>query len=398
MKIAIIGAGIAGLTTAHALASEGHEVTVLERRASAAEEGSFAHAGLAGPAFAALGLPPVQRRWPTGLANLGWLLRQRLQRKGKRALHQRAAAAALARHSALRMEELRERLGLDHERGTGLLVLLRSPRAERQAQATVELLRTVGVACETLKPDQARRIEPALSADTPLHAALHFAGEPFANSRQFGLLLRADAERMGARFEFNKTVSHLDPARPTTLVMALRQSVREFDAVVVCAGAASAALLRPLGIRIPLAMLYGYAVSAPVREYLNAPRNCALHDLRDGISISRLGHWVRVSGLAEIGGTPVRRHKDALEKLYRNLQDWYPGAAQIGKLQQWKGACAALPDGLPVLGASGLPGLWLNLGHGNAGWAQSCASASALADLIGQRAPALDLAPYRLQR
>ena len=49
MKIAIVGAGIIGVTTAYELAHDGHEVTVLEQRSAAAEEASFANAGLLSP-------------------------------------------------------------------------------------------------------------------------------------------------------------------------------------------------------------------------------------------------------------------------------------------------------------------------------------------------------------
>ena len=57
-----------------------------------------------------------------------------------------------------------------------------------------------------------------------------------------------------------------------------------------------------------------------------------------------------------------------------------------------------LPDGPPVLGASGAPGVWLNLGHGSSGWALACGSARVLADVIAGRAAPLDtrgLAPTR---
>ncbi|PWR44039.1 amino acid dehydrogenase, partial [Listeria monocytogenes] len=77
----------------------------------------------------------------------------------------------------------------------------------------------------------------------------------------------------------------------------------QFDAIVVCAGLSSATLLRPLGLRIPLAPVYGHSVSAPVREPLNAPRS-AVMDERYKVAISRLGQRVRVAGSAEIGGSP----------------------------------------------------------------------------------------------
>lgn len=57
-----------------------------------------------------------------------------------------------------------------------------------------------------------------------------------------------------------------------------------------------------------------------------------------------------------------------------------------------------LPDGPPVLGPSGAPGVWLNLGHGSSGWALACGSARVLADQIGGRTPAIDVSGLDVAR
>jgi D-amino-acid dehydrogenase len=51
-----------------------------------------------------------------------------------------------------------------------------------------------------------------------------------------------------------------------------------------------------------------------------------------------------------------------------------------------------------VLGASGIPGVWLNLGHGSSGWALSCGSARVVADLVGGRDPGVDLEGLGVER
>jgi D-amino-acid dehydrogenase len=56
------------------------------------------------------------------------------------------------------------------------------------------------------------------------------------------------------------------------------------------------------------------------------------------------------------------------------------------------------PDGRPILGRSPVANLFLNTGHGPLGWTLSCGSARALADLMAGRTPAIDLAPFALQR
>ena len=164
---------------------------------------------------------------------------------------------------------------------------------------------------------------------------------------------------------------------------------------------ASAQLLRPLGLKIPMVAIYGYSISAPIREAMNAPRS-ALMDEHYKVAISRLGNRVRVAGSAEIGGSLENKRTDSLQTLYKVLHDWFPGAAQRGirgiSVQEWKGARPMLPDGPPIIGPSGLPGLWLNLGHGSSGWALSCGSARVLADLIAGKSAAIDMEGLNINR
>ena len=72
MRIAVVGAGIIGVTTAYELAADGHEVTVFERRGSVAAETSFANAGVVAPGYvtpwAAPGMPRQGAGAPAGRA------------------------------------------------------------------------------------------------------------------------------------------------------------------------------------------------------------------------------------------------------------------------------------------------------------------------------------------
>ena len=89
----------------------------------------------------------------------------------------------------------------------------------------------------------------------------------------------------------------------------------------------------------------------------------------------------------------------SLQTLYKVLHDWFPGAAsRTHAIQEWKGARPMLPDGPPIVGASGIAGLWLNLGHGSSGWALACGSARALADTLLGHAPELDMQGFGLER
>jgi D-amino-acid dehydrogenase len=52
LRIAILGGGIVGVTTAYALVQDGHEVVVLDRQPLAANETSFSNAGMVAPGHA----------------------------------------------------------------------------------------------------------------------------------------------------------------------------------------------------------------------------------------------------------------------------------------------------------------------------------------------------------
>jgi D-amino-acid dehydrogenase len=414
MKIAVIGAGIIGVTTAYELACDGHEVTVLERCGAAAEEASFANAGLVAPGYvtpwAAPGMPtkvlghlmshyaPVRVGLPLATRDLVWMWKWLRACNLETYLAHRAKLQRLAFYSRERLHHITNDLSLEYERSDGYMVLLRSEKDSKLAQPGLQVLREAGVSFKEVNPDQARAIEPALNSDTTFFGAIHLPDDEVGNCRQFALLLKNKAQRLGVDFQFNTEVKRVACTSGVRLDIAGESEARQYDALVMCAGLASARLLAPLGLKIPLTAVHGYSVSAAIREPLNAPRS-AVMDERYKVAISRLGNRVRVAGSAELGGTPDKMRVSSLQTLYKVLQDWFPGAANLsGGVQEWKGARPMLPNGPPMVGASGIAGLWLNLGHGSSGWALSCGSARVLADLVGGKTPDLDVSGFGVER
>lgn len=414
MRIAVIGAGIVGITTAYELAVDGHEVTVFERRGAAAEEASFANAGVVAPGsvtpWAAPGMPgkvlgnllsrhaAVKLSLPLSGNDLAWMWKWWRACKLETYLANRARLQRLAFYSQSRLHQLAADLQLDYDRADGYTVLLRSEKDSRLVQPGLQVLREAGVAFSEINAEDVRKIEPAINPDTEFLGGIHLPNDEVANCRQFALLLKDKARHLGVKFEFNTTVDQLNMAQAASVLIAGENTPRQFDHIVMCAGLESAALLKPLGLKIPMAAVYGYSISAPIREALNAPRS-ALMDERFKVAISRLGNRVRVAGSAEIGGSLRKHRASSIQTLYKVLHDWFPGAAKTSNngantgasVQVWKGARPMLPDGPPIIGNSGIAGLWLNLGHGSSGWTLSCGSARTLADEMAGRAAEIDM-------
>lgn len=445
MRIAVIGAGIVGVTTAYELAAEGHEVELFERRGSVAAETSFANAGLVAPGYvtpwAAPGMPakvlrhllsrhaPVRVHPTFETATLAWLWQWWRACRLDTWQTNRTAMQKLAFFSRQRLRELTRSLKLEYERGDGNLVLLRTARDLALAKPGLTLLTELNMRFHLVDGAHCRQIEPDLNPDTELHAGIHLPDDEVGNCRQFAHLLRNEAQKLGAQFHFHTTVQRIVPGNPPQLVHAYEPPAEStqlihgphtppeadpatealpfepvtqpFDAIVVCAAMGAPALLRPLGFRLPLLPVYGYSLTAPLRHHHVHPDHgpkAALMDERYKVAISRLGARVRVAGSAEIGGTLATMNEAALATLYKVLHEWFPGSASATQAQRWKGARPMLPDGPPVIGRSGLDGIWLNLGHGSSGWALACGSARVLADHLAGRAPSIDASRFGIER
>lgn len=262
MQIAIVGAGIVGVATAYELACDGHEVTVYEQRSAAAEEASFGNSGLLAPSllipWAAPGIggplhrlmlgsePALRLVRGAGREGLSWLWRWAQAGRRPDTAERLAALERLGRYSLARTHEIAEGLQLDIEASRGALVLLRKDEDVERVQPALRILREAGVALRDVDADTARLIEPGLSTDVPLAGAVHAPDGESANCRLFAQYLRQVAQELGVRFVFNARVQALQ-AQPAGLRIAGEDAPRRADAVVLCAGLASAALLRPWG-------------------------------------------------------------------------------------------------------------------------------------------------------
>ena len=285
MRVAVIGAGIIGVTTAFELAADGHEVTVFERRGAVAEETSFANAGVVAPGYvtpwAAPGMPGKVARFLLSDARAGPGDAAAVARRHRAGCAQwyracelatylanRTRMQRLAFYSRTRLHEITDHFELEYERSSGYMVLLRGEKDRKLVEPGLQVLRDAGVAFKEIDADEARKIEPAINPEAEFAGAIHLPDDEVGQLPpvRHGCC-EAKPQACGVKFEFNTAVEPLDPAAPGSLhVWTLGDDApvrRHFEAVIVCGGVDSAALLRPLGLRIPLAPVYGYSISAP---------------------------------------------------------------------------------------------------------------------------------------
>lgn len=411
-RVAVVGAGLAGVTTAYELAALGCQVYVFERGGSIAGRASFASSALLAPFLPKLVEPPPP-------APLMW--RWRRWRAARRGGDAGVALASLSLLGLARTAVLRQSLRLEDEATEGLLVALTDAKRLAAAQARLDSWQALGAQVKLIDADQARLREPGLDADAALAGALALAGGGAGNPRLFAQQMRHQAQRLGVRFRFNTTVRALsvDGKGPTLRheyvpppdnssrfaerdagdVVSQQPAVRDerFDAVVLCNGLAAQSLL---GQRLLLAAQHEASVTAPLRLLEAHPDlgpKAGWIDPSRGLVVARTGQRVRVTG--DLTVTDARaKHPPDFESLHRGLQHWFPGSVLRQQVQHSQSRRAVPADGLPVLGASDRSGVWLNLSPGGQGWGQACGAALVLAQHIAGANPAMDITALGPQR
>jgi len=405
MKIAVVGAGIIGVTTAYELTLDGHEVTVFEKNTSVAELASFATGG---SMAASLTQAFSHTVWPKssslmrlignaaalpfhGLFNAataGWLLAWSKAQTAEQFQTDFCANASLLSDSIARLGDICHKEKIEFEQSSGQLVLLHSEAESKTNTVKLAALKELGITHSMLNTEEIAKAEPSLHQSNDMQSAVYFPGDVVGNCRQFAQMLKDRAVEAGATFVFNSAVTSVKHGPQIELGVAGTQATSQFDGVVFCTGGAWTELTAFLKVKVPLIEAYGYTLSAQMHEPLNGPRS-AVFDTPSQIGISRIGSRIRASGRAYIGRPNARGAKKAQEQLYRAIQNHFPGAATLSHgTQFWSGGTLITVDAMPVIGETELQGVYLNIGHGFNGWGMACGSARLLAESVGKTAQA----------
>jgi D-amino-acid dehydrogenase len=305
----------------------------------------------------------------------------------------------LAEYSRDRLRELRERTGIAYEeRMQGTLQLFRTPGQLAGAADDIAVLQRFGVAHQMLDREGCLRYEPALAAVRGRFVGgLRLPGDETGDCHQFTTALAARAASAGVVFRYGTTIHGLvmEGARVRGALVGGERLAA--DLVLVCLASHAPALLKPLGIDLPVYPVKGYSITVPIVDETRAPESTVMDETHK-VAITRLGDRIRVGGTAELAGYDLGLRPRREAALKHVLNDLFPGAGDAKRGTFWCGLRPMTPDGTPIVGPTWVPGLWLATGHGTLGWTMAAGTAALLVDLVDGRTPAVDPAPLSLDR
>lgn len=392
MQVIVLGAGVIGVTTAYYLADSGHDVTVLDRASNVASGASGGNGGqlsysftdaMASPALLsklpgiALGRNPAfHMRPPLSPQLIRWGFSFLGQCTNRRFRQNSMAVLKLALRSGELMQELRTKTALDFSwRRAGKLVLLDNPGAVEEAETMCALKREHGCDVKVVTFERAAEIEPALShLARACSGAIYSASDEVGNSQVFTRqLAQWLADNRDVEFLLDTNIRRIVTRNGKLAVVDTDQGAMAADAVVVCMGAWSHRVLRPLGIKANIYPMRGYSVTLPAIATSNSS---SITDLASKTVFSRLGDEVRIAGFADFTGYRTGKDDERVRLMLETARKTAPAIADFNAdcTSEWGGFRPMTPNSQPLLGPSPVEGVHLNTGHGMLGWTLACAS------------------------
>ncbi|HEX2565492.1 MAG TPA: D-amino acid dehydrogenase [Burkholderiales bacterium] len=409
MKIAVLGAGLMGVTSAWYLAEDGHEVTILERRDAPGMETSFANGGQISTGHAEpwakpsvvpkilqwLGREdaPMLFRPRADWAQWEWGLRFLLECMPGRFERNCRALAGLAAYSRSCLDRLRAETGIHYDELTlGILHFCTGRRDFEALARHAEEMRPLGIRREVKSAAECLALEPALANSAiPVVGGVLTPEDESGDAHKFTRELARLGEAKGVAFRTGAAIRAIECDGGVVSGVRLEGGTKvEADAYVVCLGSYSPLLLAPIGVRVPVYPLKGYSVTLRLAEHAGAAPRVSLNDEASKIVISRLGDRLRAAGTAELAGYDTRLNAVRCDAIAARLRELFPALAGCEVIDRWTGLRPATPDNVPLIGRTRYRNLFLNTGHGTLGWTLACGSGRALADLVSGRAPAVD--------
>lgn len=405
VEIAVIGAGIIGLSCAFRLAQAGHDVILVDPQ----DPGSGASYGNAGTiadyAVMPVGNPAVLRDLPrllfdrnsplairhAAIVSLApWLLRFVQQSLPAATARNAAAIAGLVTDAAPLWQELAAEIGasqiLQHR---GALYFYETQDAFRAATEEMTKRRALGISVDLVAADELAGLEPGLPA---AHGGAFFPNAVFlSDPGQMVTCLAVAVAALGVAHQ-RSTIARLEPQSDGIRLTGNGSDIHA-SRVVIAAGAHSKHLARMAGDPVPLETERGYHLEWDMPEP-RLLRPCC--PTSRGFYMCPMSGRLRIAGTVELGGLTAPPSPNRIKRLEEGAKAIFPDLGSPSR--SWMGFRPSIPDSVPVIGEGRDTRVIHAYGHGHIGLTLAPVTARMVEAIIKGVPPHTRLAACRPSR
>ena len=403
--IAIIGAGIAGITTAYALAKKGHRVTLIDSRRYPAMATSYANGGQLSASNSETwnttknilnGIkwmfkkdapllfnpsPSIQKyKWMMGflLATFNGKHKSNTQKTIELAKRAREIYFKIADSEGIEFDLLKK----------GILHFYNDEKEFNAAASKASWLDQEGMEWDALTLDEIEDLEPAFKSvcnQKKIVGGIYTKSDASGDIHKFCInMIKTLEEKYGVETFFNTEIENIYKDQDKVILSATDQASTRgyvFDKVAVCAGVETQKFADVLGDSMRVYPVKGYSVTIYLDDMISQQAAPQVSLLDDPVKIvsSRLGNRLRVAGTAELAGKNKDIRQDRIRPLLNWVREYFPSVS-TENYTPWAGLRPMTPDMMPLIFESKAKGIFYNTGHGHLGWTLGAATGEILAE------------------
>lgn len=384
-KVAVIGAGITGLTTAYFLAKEDYKVQVFEAERYPAMKTSFANGGQI-----SVSNSEVWTTWSNVKKGFKWiftkdaplLIRPRLDWAQWKWIakflfytmrgdykENTASTIKMGLESRILYEEIQQDEGISFDASkSGILHFYKDLAYWQNAQEVKELYNANGLDWDLLSPLQVKTMFPGVENISDVVGGAWTRSDWTGDIHKFCYQL-ADIlkTKYNVEFFYNLKIENLN--------------YLEHDAIVVANGVGSAELAKTIGDDLPVYPVKGYSITINNVDPKYLPAVSLLDDQAKIVTAS-LGNRFRVAGTAELCGENYDITRDRIQPLLDWVHTNFPNI-NTHDYTQWACLRPMTPNMMPIIKQSNnKSNVFYNTGHGHLGWTLGPATGKAVTNIV----------------
>lgn len=393
MRIAVIGAGLAGVLPAYYLAKAGHDVTIFDQERYAAMRTSFANGGQI-----SVSNSEVWTTWANIGKGLKWLaqkdapllIRPSLDPAKFAWLFRFMMATARGDSEKRTLETIK--LGIESrelynciasdesisfsQSNCGIMHVYWDEAQVKAAEKLQPLFENAGCGWEMISRAKISELEPALAARSIFMAGGAWTpDDSVGDAHQFCVKL-LDVLEKKYNVKFLAGCPNGD----------LNELTSDFDVIIVAAGVGSPKLAKSIGDRLPIYPIKGYSITINLPETYErtqVPKVSILDD-KAKIVTSTLDNRLRIAGTAELAGHNYDITRSRIEPLLKWAHSTLPKVS-TREYSQWACLRPMTPDMMPIVKQSKKNSkVFYHTGHGHLGFTLTPATAQNLLKMINQ--------------
>ncbi len=403
--IAIIGAGIVGVSAAVWLQRDGHNVILIDK-AGPAEGTSHGNGGvLASCSIVPVTVPGLLRKAPRMLFSpseplfmkwgyfpklVPWLTRYLSHAKAHEVDRIAAALTPIIGDSLNDHKALAEGTGAEKWLVPSDYLFLYRDRAHFEGDAFGwGIRRKHGFHWDELEGQALHDYDPVFSRDISFATRLADHGH-IRDPGRYVKDLAAHVEANGGRILRAEVEDVIREAGKVTGVRAGGETIA-CDTAIVSAGVWSGPLAKRLGISVPLESERGYHLELVAPSAM--PRSPVMVASGKFVATPMDGR-IRLAGIVEFGGLDAPPSRAPFELLRKNARAALPGVTWKEEIE-WMGHRPAPADSIPIIGeVPGISGAYMGFGHHHIGLTGGPKTGRLLAQMIAGRTPNTDTSVY----